>query len=480
MNFTGSSEQWAQETFSGCRLGDPRRNLRLIELTKRLACDPLGSLARICRGDVAAREGAYRLIENKAVRPTDILAGVFESTVKRTTADEVYLAIQDTTDVTFKNEETKHLKEQGNSHGFIAHSNLLVSADSGFPVGLIDQKIWLREAKGVRPGKKTRSSRAFEEKESYKWAESFLRMNQRVCNRGNIITVCDREADIFELLHLYLSENHRFVIRASADRQLAESNERLLETLRHQPTMMTREVTVEQRGAQKLIRGKQAWRPARKGRNATVEIKACAVTLCVPDNIRRSRGLQPLQVNGVLIEEIEAPDGVKPLSWLLLTTEPVGTVDEVEKVADYYRMRWHIEEFHKSWKSGCRLEERRLQNVDNFERMMAICAPVAVRLLQLRSMGKTETPKPCTEILQPEEWQCLHVIAFPDEPIPQTPPDTKWVYYALAKLAGWTDSKRTGRVGWQTLWEGWYRLQFQLDGWRAAMQFLNLNRKMNN
>lgn len=480
MTFTGSSEQWADGMFSGCRLGDPRRNIRLIDLAKRLVSDPLGSLARVCHGDIAAREGAYRLIANTAVRPTDILAGVFESTAKETTADEVYLAIQDTTDVTFKNEETKHLEEQGNSHGFIAHSNLLVSTNSGFPVGLINQQVWLREPKEVRPGKKTRGRRSFEEKESYKWAESFLRMNQRVCNKGNVITVCDREADIFELLHLYLSENHRFVIRAFADRQLAESDERLLETLRQQQPITTREVTVEQRGAQKQIRGKQVWRPSRKGRTATVEIKAAAVTLCVPSGIRKSKGLQPLQVNGVLIEEIGAPYEVKPLSWLLLTTEPVTTALEVKKVSDYYRMRWQIEEFHKAWKSGCRLEERRLQKVDNFERMMAICAPVAVRLLQLQAMGRTETPVSCTEVLQTEEWQCLHTIVSPNEPIPETPPDTKWVYYSLAKLAGWTDSKRTGRVGWQTLWEGWHRLQFQLDGWRAAMKFLNINRQMNN
>lgn len=480
MNFTGSSEQWANEIFSGCRLGDPRRNIRLIDMAKRLVRDPLGSLARVCKGDVAAREGAYRLIENKSVRSADILAGVFESTAKGMKAEEVYLAIQDTTDVTFKNEETKHLKEQGNSHGFIAHSNLLVSTHNGFPVGLIDQKVWLRAPKELRPGKKTRGRRAFEEKESYKWAESFLRMNQMVRNKENIITVCDREADIFELLHLYLSENHRFVIRAFADRQLAESDERLLETLRQQQPLMTRKVIVEQRGAQKQIRGKQVWRPSRKGRAASVEIKACAVTLCVSSGIRKSRGLQPLQVNGVLIEEINAPEEVKPLSWLLLTTEPVTTAAEVEKVADYYRMRWQIEEFHKAWKSGCRLEERRLQKVDNFERMMAICAPIAVRLLQLQAIGRAKTPASCTEVLLPEEWQCLHTIVSPNEPMPETPPDTKWVYYSLAKLAGWTDSKRTGRVGWQTLWEGWHRLQFQLDGWRAAMKFLNMNRQMNN
>lgn len=104
-------------------------------------------------------------------------------------------------------------------------------------------------------------------------------MQKRVCNRKNVITVCDREADIFELLHLYRSENHRFVIRASTNRQLEQSDNRLVETLQQLSTITTREITVKQRGSQKKIYGKQAWRPARKGRTATVEIKAGTVEL---------------------------------------------------------------------------------------------------------------------------------------------------------------------------------------------------------
>ena len=39
---------------------------------------------------------------------------------------------------------------------------------------------------------------------------------------------------------------------------------------------------------------------------------------------------------------------------------------------------------------------------------------------------------------------------------------------AIARLGGWIDSKRTGIVGWPTLWQGWYRLQDKVDGMMIA------------
>ncbi|EMB50390.1 ISSpu12 transposase, partial [Vibrio mimicus CAIM 602] len=44
-----------------------------------------------------------------------------------------------------------------------------------------------------------------------------------------------------------------------------------------------------------------------------------------------------------------------------------------------------------------------------------------------------------------------------------------WAYLGLGKLAGWHDSKRTGIVGWERLWEGWFKLQTILEGYELAM-----------
>ena len=107
--------------------------------------------------------------------------------------------------------------------------------------------------------------------------------------------------------------------------------------------------------------------------------------------------------------------------------------------------------------------------------MMVIAAPVAVRILQLRSISDDENA-PCDNVLETDEWQCLFVHTHPGKPLPGKPPSAKWAYYAIANLAGWSDSKRTGKVGWQTLWKGWSILQNQLSGWRAAMQLARMDR----
>ena len=90
---------------------------------------------------------------------------------------------------------------------------------------------------------------------------------------------------------------------------------------------------------------------------------------------------------------------------------------------------------------------------ENFERVMMITAPVAVRILQLRSLSDNEE-KGCDFIFEEDQRQCLFASTNPGKPLPDKPPSAQWAYYSLAKLAGWTDSKRTGRVGWQPLWTG--------------------------
>ena len=52
------------------------------------------------------------------------------------------------------------------------------------------------------------------------------------------------------------------------------------------------------------------------------------------------------------------------------------------------------------------------------------------------------------------------------------PPTLAWAYKALAKLGGFTDTKRTGIAGWDTLWDGWERLQEYVSGVMLAKEML--------
>lgn len=69
-----------------------------------------------------------------------------------------------------------------------------------------------------------------------------------------------------------------------------------------------------------------------------------------------------------------------------------------------------------------------------------------------------------------DEWRILWVLTEHKKPLPDRPPSARWAYRALAKLGGFTDTKRTGRAGWATLWRGWFRLQERLEGYWLSQQ----------
>jgi hypothetical protein len=155
----------------------------------------------------------------------------------------------------------------------------------------------------------------------------------------------------------------------------------------------------------------------------------------------------------------------------LLTREPVEHEAQIRQIVRYDELRWRIEEFHKAWKRSVGVERQRLQSMENLERMWVITALVAIRLLPLReSLRDTAEPEiatTCTTALTTEPWQVLWLTDQASR-LPQAPPSLRWACRAIAKLGGFTDTQRTGRPGWQTLWHGWARLQERIEGVRLA------------
>lgn len=72
----------------------------------------------------------------------------------------------------------------------------------------------------------------------------------------------------------------------------------------------------------------------RDARTANVEIRATTVTLNPPP--RPDSQLPPVEVNLALVEELDAPEGCDLIRWLLVTTLPIATVEDVEKVTAVY------------------------------------------------------------------------------------------------------------------------------------------------
>jgi hypothetical protein len=175
----------------------------------------------------------------------------------------------------------------------------------------------------------------------------------------------------------------------------------------------------------------------------------------------------------ILARENDPPNGVDGLEWLLLTSELTESSEDLEQLLGWYRLRWRIEVFHKVWKSGAGVERLRMQAANNLLRMTVILAFAAVRLMQLREQFERSPAGPCDLILDTEEWRFLWITVERSKP-PKKPPTSGWAYQALGRLGGWTDSKRTGVIGWDTLWSGWSRFQDRLEAVRALRQFTEM------
>jgi len=276
-----------------------------------------------------------------------------------------------------------------------------------------------------------------------------------------IISVCDRESDIAEYLEYKIRNNQRYVVRATQNRKLILDEKLKLEeyTKSMEPSACFY-VSVAQKGG----------RPAR---TAKVLLSYGNVIFNSNSGTSKRKILSP---NIVICQEISAPTGVEPLCWRLYTSEPIDLVENALKIVRYYELRWRVEEFHKAWKSaGTKVESFRHQCKDNLEKMIVITAFVATRLLQIQELVKQpEQAKEtsCRSFFSSLEWKLLWT-KVESTSLPDTVPSLHWAYYALAKLGKWYDSKRTGRVGWQALWEGWIRLAQIQEGIRLMKPLEN-------
>jgi len=453
--------EWSRRMFGECELGDTRRTERLVEVAARMSKQMGKSLAKSCQGDGAALLGGYRLLRNDDVKPGAIRAGGFAEVTQRAQEHALLLAVEDTTSVSYTHAVEGELgitsnQKDAKRKGFQVHSVLLLDAIGENTVGLIEQGHWCRERKDH--GKKhTRKQRAYEDKESFKWQQASECTAERLgATMARTISVCDRESDVYEYLDYKRCKEQRFVIRAKVDRRVVHGAQNLFAALADDGARLSfYTVNVVQRGG-------------RKARQATLNLRSLRLELQAPASDAGCRG--PLTVNAILAEEVGAPPHVEPLRWVLLTSEAVASAEEARRVVRYYELRWRIEDYHKAWKSGVGVERQRFQSAANLERMLVITAFLAVRLLQLREILNTpdeDAQASCDTLLSEDEWQVLWISTQRGKP-PATAPSIRWACLAVAKLGGFTDTKRTGRPGWDTMWHGWFRLQERLEGYQMS------------
>ncbi len=449
--------------FEGVDLGDVRLDRRLLVMARALDEEPERSLAGASK-TVASREAAYRFVENHRVSLDAILAPHRLATAQRCRDEGTVLVVSDTTVCSFSGEKRgeKLGRIQGKKRGFLAHVALAVSSDGERrPLGVVDVATIVRDDK-----KKSRSSqkrKADKKRESLRWGQTVERAEKLLAG-ASAIHVMDSEGDIYELFSQLKGDQYRFVIRCGQNRLVDDG--KLSDAAALAPTLLKREVDLSARPkAQKSAKGRG--RPARTTREASLLIAAQRVSIKRP---RTCDCTLPefLELNIVRVFEPEPPEGETPVEWLLATTEPIESADDVAAIVDAYRARWTIEEFFKALKTGCAFEARQLRSLRTLCNALGILAVVAWRLLLLRVLERQKSAAPATDAIEPIMIEALAArLRHIGEPTPlPEKPTVADVMNGIARLGG--HHKSNGPPGWRLLWWGFHDLLVWTAGFIAG------------
>jgi hypothetical protein len=393
----------------------------------------------------------------------EILKPHYRASTQRVAAATVVLAVQDTTFLNYSaHPDTQGLGPIGTLGqrglcGLVVHDTMLYNLERT-PLGLIDVQCWARDPQAQGKAQRRRAL-PIEHKESSKWLRSFAAAQrlQQACPATMVVSVGDREADIYELFALAAQcpQGPRLLVRACRQRMLAREQQQLWRHLQAQPLAGHSEVQVPRR----------AQRPARV---ALLEIRFAAVTLRAPSN---KPALGEVRMWAVTARETRAPTGVAPIEWTLLTTLEVHSLEQAVKMLNWYAMRWQIELYHRTLKSGCRIEQRQLGRAERLQNCLAIDMVVAWRITQLARLGRELPDRPCSVFFEQAQWKALVSFVTRSYQPPSQPPTMRQAMRMVAALGGFLGRQGDGEPGTKTLWLGLQRLDDITCSWCAFSPF---------
>ena len=459
---TKEVEDWAEEEFGAADLGDKRLTNRLVSLVRDFYARPQASIPQACQSR-AKTKAAYRFFENPYMDMDKVLEQHYEATLGRVSHEPVVLAVQDTTTLNYTaHPATENLGPIGyrldKGIGLIVHDTMVFNVE-GTPLGLLDVQCWARDGKDF--GKKRRRHELpIEQKESNKWLISFRKAAeaQRRSPQTTFVSVGDREADIYELFELALKEpsGPKLLVRATQNRLLAEGQCYSWDKVSEQDVCGIQEVHVPRKGK-------------RAARIAQLQVRFAKVTLKPP--VRKQK-LKALTIWIILAREVNAPSNVEPLEWILLTTMEVRTFQEAVEKISWYALRWGIEVYHRTLKSGCKIEERQLGHADRIEACLAIDMVVAWRIFHLTKLGRETPDVPCTVFFEESEWKALNTYVTQNPTPPERTPSLREVMRMVAALGGFLGRKSDGEPGTKSLWIGLQRLDDLTAMWKVMIKFV--------
>lgn len=408
-------QSWAEEEFGEADLGDLRRTSRAVALAASIAARPGGRVTEVLKTS-AEREGAFRLLRNSSVDETELGRSSHRATVARLSPGEKFIVAVDQTGLSVTDAQgNKGFGRAGSNdkervRGLQAMNALALRSD-GTCLGLCGQSWWRRSDRKAPHWKQDR--RPLSQRESFLWHQVIDQTEQALEETRPSARAwyqLDRGGDSFHILKKARDEGLCLTVRAAYDRALCDDHRSMNELVSSSKVLG---------GIEHYLRpgaAKRAGHSAKRARRLTV--RAAKVTVRLTEyRPRFERTSMDLWV--VHVREKAPPKGCERLEWFLLTTHPVESKHDALLVARAYCLRWRVEEFHKTWKSGaCKLETSQLRSPKTFKCWATLHAAVAARIERLKRVSRSEPNSSALTIASRAEIDTLIVLVTSKKLVP--------------------------------------------------------------
>lgn len=244
------------------------------------------------------------------------------------------------------------------------------------------------------------------------------------------------------------------MIRAEHNRKVQHELDYWIPTIAQAPILGEKTIEIERN-------------PKRSARQAHLTGRGMQLSIAVPRAHKQLAQCQPVTVNVLLVEEPIAPIDGEPIRWLLITTLPIKTFEQAWQCVVWSSLRWLIERFHDTLKSGCRVEALQLASAERWLNALATYSMVAWRLMWLTDRARLAPDDSCETGLEPREWKSLR-RKFEPQNRSKNPPTLRQTVHWIARLGGFLGRKHDGEPGLKTLWRGMGVLHHLLEGAQLA------------
>jgi hypothetical protein len=445
-----------EEEFNYMKIGTLHNKKRVLKVLSNMIKNPGKSILSQSSSRSEAK-AAYQFLNNDNLNMGELSQMHHFKTIERIVDnDSPILVIQDTCYVNYQSHAKEGLgKMSDKSKGVKLHSSIATTLD-GLNLGVLHQKslsMDISESEDEPLSDYELKKRPIEEKESYRWIESFKESMILMPDDIDITVISDREGDIYEYMSAVHS-NKRYFLTRIAQNRMTEDNQKILDAIKKVKCEGEVIVKVPRNSNQKLQK-----------RDATLEVRFHQYKIQRPQILNKTEKLPlHLPVYVVHVKEKKPPSGVEAIEWFLMTNRPIHAIDEAFDQVKKYMHRWKIERFHFVLKTGgCDIEKIQARSMKVTLTMIMMYSIISVFIMNITYAARLTPDRPCSDFFDEEEWKLLYCLIHKTGKPPEKPYSIKEAVRYITQIGGGKRAPSDGDPGVKAVWRGFekFYLLFQ-------------------